>query len=341
MNLQLIRFLSVSFGTTSLLNILVVDYAFPKSLKKCQYSQNSVKILDESGGGLSGNSLKTLKDSPFKQYVADVSEYVFTKLDTMAQHQKTVCPEVTLFFVYRPLYKLPLKPVESYFTLEPAKSKDARNLISPWVRIKLEKTPKYTFQAQFLWNERQFFLDQALLSGINLKIIEPLTPLDKMKLSQYFLNYEKSLLSVNSNDPIVKEFRGSYSRLTQAYFDALESENDELTLKRLKREYSNALYLLSTDFHSAMKFLIPTYIPPDILWLCRHQLKVDFLLGLDVVPYYDVNRTIEQAGILNSAITETLASVFVTSENTKLQYADILDIKKMLNTDKYQITRLK
>jgi hypothetical protein len=151
----------------------------------------TIKIYDETGGidptGIqtfdpwgdytySSKPVNTLENKHFKNYVTAVSKYVFTKVDAMGLCQAdSGQPQVDLVFVYRPAISRGITP----FNFQPQKSQDTKQLDSPWVKLTLDTSPKLHLRAVFVWNERQFLLDQAVIMvGRRSPEIEPLLPID-------------------------------------------------------------------------------------------------------------------------------------------------------------------
>ena len=136
-----------------------------------------------------------MQDSPFKNYVTTLSEHVWAKIDDGAQCHGDLksSPEVKLFFVYRPLVKT--APIVAPFNLEErTQSNGSRHLDSPWVKLTFSRSPMLVVRAVFLWNERQFLLDQALMSGIRASPTNPLPPIDEPIFRQFVQDYTDSVL---------------------------------------------------------------------------------------------------------------------------------------------------
>ncbi|WP_333368278.1 hypothetical protein [Microcoleus sp. N3A4] len=166
--------------------------------------QTSIQIIDETGGKrLSGTSIDTLQDSPFKNYVTTISKHVRAKIDDGAQCYGDLksSPEVKLFFVYRPLVKSTTGPVAP-FNLERTQSNGTRHLDSPWVKLTFSRSPRLVVRAVFLWNERQFLFDQALMSGIRASPTNPLLPIDEPIFEQFVQDYIDSVLLVPSPEAV-------------------------------------------------------------------------------------------------------------------------------------------
>jgi hypothetical protein len=203
---QRIRFRVTTVVTTvlvlivlSLMVIFAVNSTYPvqgSSTQSCKNMQTSIKIIDESGGKrISGTSLETLADSPFKTYVTTVSQYVLAKAGEVPQNNgaSKSRPEVRLCFVYRPLIRTNEK-VGSPPSLDRIESTGSSYLNSPWAKLAISQSPKFVVQGIFLWNERQFLLDQALLSGARAAPTEDLASFDRNVFGQFVQTYKNSVL---------------------------------------------------------------------------------------------------------------------------------------------------
>jgi hypothetical protein len=186
---------AIIFVAFLLITLLAVNSTY--SVQKCQNMQTSIRIIDESGGKrLSGTSVATLEDSPFKNYVTTISKHVSTKIGETLQCSGALnsSPEVELFFVYRPLVGSGIAP----FDLERAKSDRTKHLDSPWVKLTLGSSPKLSVRAAFVWSERQFLFDQALLSGARASPTKTLLSIDDRIFDRYVQDYTNSVLLVAS-----------------------------------------------------------------------------------------------------------------------------------------------
>ena len=109
--------------------------------------------------GYYNQSLNTLENQYFQNYVTTISKYVFAKVDAMGQCQETFGkPQVELVFVYRPAISRGIIPFDDF---SPTKSQNTKFLDSPWVKLTIDKSSKLNVRDVFIWNERQFLLDQA------------------------------------------------------------------------------------------------------------------------------------------------------------------------------------
>jgi hypothetical protein len=161
-----------------------------KMLGSCN-QQTSIKIFDETGGvDPFGKSVNTINNQHFKNYVNTISKHISAKIDKMGRCQGNSGenPQVELVFVYRPAISRGISPYND----SPKKSQNNRSLDSPWVKLTLEKAPKPKVCAVFIWNERQFLYDQALIFGERKLDSKPLLPIDLEIFKQWDRDYDNS-----------------------------------------------------------------------------------------------------------------------------------------------------
>jgi hypothetical protein len=191
--------LAIAFFTFMLVSMFAVKVAY--SGQSCPNIQSSIKIINESGGSMSGTSLGTLSDSPFKRYVMTISRHVSAKIMKAEQCRGDAkkSPEVELFFVYRPLYAYTQSQIGPPFNLELTQTNGSRHLDSPWVKIASSRMPKPIVRAAFIWNERQILFDQVLMSGARASPTEPLLPIDEVTFEKMVQDYTETVVERPSN----------------------------------------------------------------------------------------------------------------------------------------------
>jgi hypothetical protein len=158
-----------------------------KTVGSC-HQQTSIKIIDETGGSdPQPRSIRNSQNSPFKNYVNTISKHFFTKIDAMGQCQGNWIgnPQVELVFVYRPLISYGIAP----FNFERTQSNDTKHLDSPWIKLTMSKSPRSIVRAVFIWNERQFLLDQAVLLDATTAPTKPPVPIDERIYQQFIRDY--------------------------------------------------------------------------------------------------------------------------------------------------------
>jgi hypothetical protein len=172
----------------------------------------TIKIYDETGGidpagtqtfdrwgdyTYSSKPVNTLENKHFKNYVTTVSKYVFTKVDAMGLCQAASGkPQVDLVFVYRPAISRGIAP----FDFQPQKSQGTKQLGSPWIKLTLNKSPQLNLRAVFVWNERQFLLDQAeIMLERRSPEIKPLLPIDLYTFDRWARERDPNRLTKGTN----------------------------------------------------------------------------------------------------------------------------------------------
>jgi hypothetical protein len=280
-----------------------------KTMGSCR-RQTSIRIIDESNGIVSaGRFLLTSQDPHFKNYVNTISQYVFAKIDKMGQCQGNLQedrrPQVELVFVYRPLISQGIAP----FNFEQTKSPQTQYLDSPWVKLTIDKLPKPMVRAAFIWNERQFLLDQALLSGARADTSKPLLPIDRDMYKKFIEDYKESV---------------EMAPLREAFSE--NSNSADNMSRRLQESKTAALSQISQR------------LPADIIWLSRHiRFGGDPPVGNNPM---DETETINQEITAYINLSKVLIDSRFLSTQAKQYYQSIFDLKDVLNIDKYRINKL-
>jgi hypothetical protein len=260
------------------------------------HSQASIKMIDETGGKdyfvrFSVDSNSNQIDSPFYTYTLAISKHVLLKIDEIEKctGKADRDPQIELAFVYRPLYDR-WKSIP--FTFELPKFKNTRYLDSPWVKLTITSSPKLKMRAVFIWNQRQFMFDQAVLSGAQVSSTVPLLPLDRTSYWKFYRDYK---------------------------------EKDRLTLGATKQVVASILADLAKR------------IPADILWLFGHSSGFDGNLDAETALIRANKQQLEQYIFL----TKQLLNRRFESKQSEQHYSSILDLKDILDLDKYRIDRIK
>jgi hypothetical protein len=145
-----------------------------------------------------GASLAALPESPFKQFAVSTAKNVLDKIgDVSPQPEATEGkPAIKMAFVYRPLLKAAAAPVAAATYLNVPTPDGGRILDSPWVKLTVAPPPRCFVRAVFMWNERQFLLDQALMAGARAWPDEHLLSIDASDLDKFEQDYTNSVMLV-------------------------------------------------------------------------------------------------------------------------------------------------
>jgi len=196
----------------------------------CPIPPAAIRIVDESTGAeISGEAFPTLPESLFKEFITAISTHLASRIAPFTPG----CPssagpaDLSLLFIYRPLITRvgtarvapgpgPARPpgachLDSPPGPGPARPPGACHLDSPWVQLTLSRSPKQTFQAVFLWDERQILLDQALLAGASLPPAFQSIP-DQV-FERYVQDYADSVLLASSPEERARAQEGIAARI--------------------------------------------------------------------------------------------------------------------------------
>lgn len=288
-----------TIGIALVTALLIISFGIKNtySVGSCQ-KPASIRFIDETRGmEYEPLSINNENDSPFKNYVTTISKYTFQKIDEISQCKGDLNsdPQVELVFVYRPLISYGVTPFEFKWT----KSKETKNLDSPWVKITISKSPKFIVRAAFIWNQRQFFFDQAVLDGRYATDNTPLLPLDTSILGHF--------------QPINKNI---YSTI-----DSFESSREYEQFNSSKDNEANAIASLSKQY------------PADLTWLLLHSSNFDGKLLYGLAMYRFAS---EQLGSYID-LTKALLNSRFASIQAEQHYQSILDLKDAIDINKYRI----
>jgi hypothetical protein len=227
----------------------------------CPNLQTSIRIIDESDNYYSetydpgksyapGSKIANLRD-PFKTYVKSVSQYVFTKVNRMTGClQDAYSPhKVELFFVYRPMSASAAALKKKPFDLERLETHNIRSLESPWAKLTIRRSPNLLIRGMFIWNERQFVVDQATMSGTRIPFTQTLRPMNSDTFLKYVSDYVDSYIYIEYKLPKPRPETIQEDRARLHREEAIALKNLE---KRLPAE---VFWLLSNSGRGLSPFL--------------------------------------------------------------------------------------
>ncbi len=274
-----------------------------KTVGSCN-QPTTIKIYDETGGvdpaGImnydqwggytyTSRPVNTIENKHFKNYVTTISKYVFAKVDAMGLCQAdSGQPQVDLVFVYRPAISRGI----TSFVFQPPKSPDTKRLDSPWVKLALHNSPKLNVRAVFIWNERQFLLDQALKFGAHFSDTKPLLPIDLETFDRWqgIQNYANSSERLNSSKQLPTDIRWLFvmDRRGKSLAQSSMGNNLELPITDLQdmREQEKIGYI---ELNKALIARVLASIKPEIHYSSLLDLKDVFDIDkYRIYPHTDV-----------------------------------------------------
>lgn len=250
----------------------VFDLAQQASATMCNPKSYTVKIIDQSVTGQSEvPSVEAVGDPHFRSFITSVTDHVLSKFmgKRPCQGNSDDEPIINLVFVRLPLVTSGNKPIAPVPSLDAPQSNVTCRLDSPWAKLTIRRSTSPLVRAVFIWNERQFLLDQVLLSGKKSGeshlLTVPLIPLTNRLFEQYARDYadseillspsgERSQTTTNISKRIPADvlwlFRKSWQS-TRGPFSNIARSAMTTTLERAAGGYTNlALALFDQCFAS-------------------------------------------------------------------------------------------
>ncbi len=265
--------------------------------------QTSITLIDESDKSIEKDKfpqLYKIKRRLFKQYVENTSKYLFAKISELGQCKGdwNEDPDVELVFVFRPLIGKIKFESDRYFTQ--ANSQYENILKSPWVKMRIDRSSKLILRAVFIWSERQFLFDQAMLSGASKTThTQSLTPLDRNVFLSYYNDYYKHVWAV-------------------------PAQNWEKRKLSSIEELDRAIAAARTE--------VASRIPIDIMYLFdKSYMAAEF----DIVRY-QLDKKLEQYATQYSGLSKLLLNTRLGSQDTEQRYEQILDLMPISDINIYR-----
>ena len=145
----------------------VFDLAQQTSATMCNPKSHTVQIIDESVTRQEILSVEAVNNPHFRSFITSVRDHVLSKFVGKSPcHEKSDDePMIKLVFVRLPLVMSRDRPITPAPSLNTSQSDVTSRLDSPWATLTIRRSASPLVRAVFIWNERQFLLDQALMSG--------------------------------------------------------------------------------------------------------------------------------------------------------------------------------
>jgi hypothetical protein len=166
------------------------------SATMCNPKSHTVQIIDESVTRQEIASVEAVNNPHFRSFITSVTEHVLSKFAGAMPCQENLDnkPMINLVFVRLPLVVSKDRPIAPAPSLNTSQSEVTSRLDSPWATLTIRRSASPQVRAVFIWNERQFLLDQALMSGARVSPTDPLVPIDDNIFGQYVQDYTDSVL---------------------------------------------------------------------------------------------------------------------------------------------------
>lgn len=215
----------------------------------CNSNGYAIRIIDDSVTS-EVRSIKAVNDPYFKSFITSLTNYISSKFSGAGSCQDNSGEEPMnqLIFVRLPLVTSGNDPLAPPPELDTSLPNITCRLDSPWLKLVIRHSHRPLIQGVFLWNERQFLGDQALLSNKNLSFNSPLVPLSNRLFQQYAADYADSeILRLPSSKSNITEripfdvlwlFRNSPQTTFIPFSDAARSSMNTI-LKRATENYIN------------------------------------------------------------------------------------------------------
>ncbi|MDY7047263.1 MAG: hypothetical protein RPG89_01200 [Microcystis panniformis WG22] len=215
----------------------------------CNPNGYAIRIIDDSVTS-EVRSIKAVNDPYFKSFITSLTNYISSKFSGAGSCQDNSGEEPMnqLIFVRLPLVTSGNDPLAQPPELDTSLPNITCRLDSPWLKLVIRHSHRPLIQGVFLWNERQFLGDQALLSNKNLSFNSPLVPLSNRLFQQYAADYADSeILRLPSSKSNITEripfdvlwlFRNSPQTTFIPFSDAARSSMNTI-LKRATENYIN------------------------------------------------------------------------------------------------------
>jgi hypothetical protein len=215
----------------------------------CNSNGYAIRIIDNSVTS-EVRSIKAVNDPYFKSFITSITDYISAKFSGAGSCKDNSGEEPMnrLIFVRLPLVTSGNDPLAPPPELDTSLPNITCHLDSPWLKLVIRHSHPPLIQGVFLWNERQFLGDQALLSNKNLSFNSPLVPLSNRLFQQYAADYADSeILRLPSSKSNITEripfdvlwlFRNSPQTTFIPFSDAARSSMNTI-LKRATENYIN------------------------------------------------------------------------------------------------------
>jgi hypothetical protein len=268
MRIRSYKAIAILFLASLLMVVLPVQSGYSAPAQSCPNLQPSIKFIDESGWEFPLSSDGITGKYIIRLYIEAISTHISTKVCELESSQQGLknSPQIELFFVYRPLRATAQSP-KIAFTLDLPKADGFRSLESPWAKISIRQSTSPILRAVFFLSDRQFLVDQALLSGASITPTHPLLPIDKSTFDAMAEDYINSMVLARSQTTEITTLSSLSKRLSpeilwlfrQADPGRTNNRGSLILPLRRKTDFLENLYFPLSGF---IVFMTKEYVEP-------------------------------------------------------------------------------
>jgi hypothetical protein len=274
MRIRSYKTIAILFLASLLIVVLPVQSGYSVTAQSCPNVQPKIHFIDETGWRFPVSSDGIPDDFIIKPYIEAISTHISNKICELESSQQGLksSPQIELFFVYRPLRataQLPKTP----FTLDLPQADGFRSLESPWAKISIRQSTSSIVRAVFFLSDRQFLIDQALLSGESIIPTHPLLPINKSTFDAMAEDYINSMVLARSQTTEIATLSSLSKRLSpeilwlfrQADPGRINNRGSLILPLRRKKDFLEELYFPLSGFIVFMKkeYVEPTKVLID------------------------------------------------------------------------------
>ncbi len=163
------------------------------SLMMCSHTS---RVIDEATSGRPEPvPVESVNGPEFRSFVRAVTDHVLSRLAGACLRHRSLEPAIDLLFVRLPLVSPGNDPLEPAPSIRTDGADIMCRLDSPWVKLAVWNSGPVLARAVFIWNERQFLQDQALLSGAGHPVTTVPSPLANRMFKQHARDYADYVLT--------------------------------------------------------------------------------------------------------------------------------------------------
>lgn len=159
----------------------VFERVRPTSATMCNSKNYTVKIIDQRA---KVPSVEAVSEPNFKSFIKSITAHVQAKGESSC---------VELIFVRVPLVASTKAAIADAVTID-MRSPLKCQLDSPWAKLEISRSKVPLVRGVFIWNERQFLVDQALMSRVQVSPAQPAKQIDRRTFEGYVKDYTDAVL---------------------------------------------------------------------------------------------------------------------------------------------------